>query len=67
MLARATTRPYDPRPAAAPADDVLTPPEAAALLKISERTLWNLTKAGTVPARRVGVQWRYSRRALLEE
>ncbi len=67
MLARATTRPYDPRPAAAPTDDVLTPPEAAALLKISERTLWNLTKAGKVPARRVGVQWRYSRRALLED
>ncbi len=45
---------------------VLTPPEAAAFLKISERTLWTLTKAGTLPAVRVGAQWRYSRRALCE-
>lgn len=66
MLARATPRPHAPSPAAEAADDVLTPPEAAALLKISERTLWNLTKAGKIPARRVGVQWRYSRLALLK-
>lgn len=43
---------------------MLTPSEAASLLKISERTLWNLTKAGKIPAGRVGVQWRYSRQVL---
>lgn len=67
MLDRATPRSHASRPAAEAADDILTPPEAAALLKISERTLWNLTKAGKIPARRVGVQWRYSRRRLLED
>jgi excisionase family DNA binding protein len=43
---------------------LLTPREAAATLAISERHLWGLTKAGTIPAIRLGRAVRYRREAL---
>jgi excisionase family DNA binding protein len=46
--------------------DLLTPPEVLDYLRITTRTLYRLIKAGTVPAVRVGHQWRV-RRTDLEE
>ena len=45
---------------------LLTGREAAALLSVSERTLWKLTKAGTIPVVRFpgNRAVRYSREAL---
>lgn len=47
-------------------DEVLTYKEAAALLKISARTLRRFVADGTVPHYRLGGQLRFSRNALLE-
>jgi len=38
--------------------------EAAAMLSVSERTLWELTKRGVIECVRVGRSVRYSRAAL---
>lgn len=46
--------------------EVLDLNEAADLLKVSYRTLWNLAREGAVPSRRVGKQYRFSRAVLLE-
>ncbi len=42
-----------------PAVQLMTTKEAAALLAISERTLWMLTKAGTLPCVRLKGSIRY--------
>jgi len=39
---------------------LLAPQQASRALAISERTLWALTKAGTVPCIRIGKLVRYS-------
>jgi excisionase family DNA binding protein len=49
-----------------PEAEVLDLNEAAALLKVSDRTLWGLAREGEVPSRRVGKQYRFSRAVLLE-
>lgn len=41
-----------------------TPREAAAMLAVSERTLWSLTKSGKLRARKVGRLVRYTRQDL---
>src|SRR5262245_47338437 len=47
------------------ADDVLTPEEASALLKVPRRTLVELCRRGEVPgARKVGRRWRIPRAGL---
>jgi excisionase family DNA binding protein len=43
---------------------LLTPKDAAAALSISERTLWQLTKDGTIPAVRLRRSVRYDVGAL---
>ena len=43
---------------------VLTPPEAASLLQISEKTLLKMAKAGEIPAFRAGRLWRFPAIAL---
>lgn len=43
---------------------VLTVSEAAEYLRIPISTLYKLTREGTVPAQKLGKQWRYHRRAL---
>jgi excisionase family DNA binding protein len=48
-----------------PLDDVLTLAEAATLLKVSVDTVQRAAEADTVPARRLGGEWRFSRHALL--
>ena len=45
----------------APAPDVLTPAQAAELLQVSEDEVVELAEAGTLPGRRIGAQWRFSR------
>lgn len=50
---------------AAEQDEILTYPEAAALLRISVRTLHRAVAAGDVPCIRVGGSVRFSRNALL--
>lgn len=44
--------------------DVLTVAEVAAYLKISPTTVWRHCARGTLPAFRVGRQWRVERRDL---
>ena len=43
---------------------ILTMPEAAEFLRVSERTLWARVQAGEVPHFRVGKQYRFSRERL---
>ena len=45
-------------------DDVLTSAEAAAFLKVGNRTVLDEAKRGRLPGRRVGKEWRFSRRML---
>lgn len=44
---------------------VLTVDQAAELLQVSITQVRRLAKAGTIPARRMGGYWRFSREALL--
>jgi excisionase family DNA binding protein len=46
--------------------DVLTVAEAARLLRVGETTVRDLAARGELPGRKLGRQWRFSRRALLE-
>ena len=43
---------------------LLTPAEAARALSVSEKTLYNLTRAGAIQCRRIGMAKRYSLTAL---
>ena len=45
-------------------DDVFTSAEAAAFLKVGNRTVLDEAKRGRLPGRRVGKEWRFSRRVL---
>ena len=45
-------------------DDVLTSAEAAAFLRVGNRTVLDEAKRGRLPGRRVGKEWRFSRRVL---
>ena len=45
-------------------DDVLTSAEAAAFLKVGNRTVLDEAKRGRLPGRRVGKEWRFSRKML---
>jgi excisionase family DNA binding protein len=49
----------------APVPDVLTPTQAAELLQVDEEELLELAEAGSVPGRRIGERWRFSRPALI--
>lgn len=58
----------DPKPPAPPPPKptrLLTPPETAAFLSISPRTLTRLTSTGALPHVRIGGQRRYELEALL--
>lgn len=44
--------------------EVLTVPEVAKLLSLSEITVYRLAKLGKIPARKVGRCWRFSRQAI---
>ncbi len=49
-----------------PLPDVLTPAQAAELLQVHEDEVVALAEAGTLPGRRIGEQWRFSRPALID-
>jgi excisionase family DNA binding protein len=46
--------------------EVLTTAEAAELLQVDEQALRKMAASGELPGRRIGRDWRFSRRALLE-
>jgi excisionase family DNA binding protein len=48
-----------------PPADVLTPGEAAELLRIGEDALLKAAEDGELPGRRIGGEWRFAREALL--
>jgi excisionase family DNA binding protein len=48
-----------------PLPDVLTPEQAAELLQVEPAEVIALAEAGTLPGRQIGVQWRFSRPALI--
>ena len=45
-------------------DEILTVPEVAAYLRLSEATVYRLARSGEAPARRIGRSWRFSRAAI---
>jgi excisionase family DNA binding protein len=47
-------------------NDVMTFEEAMKLLKVSSTTLYRMVNDGRIPARKIGRQWRFSRRVLME-
>lgn len=47
-------------------DDVMTPKEVQAMLKVSNATLWRLRNQGILPFTKFGGTIRYSRKALAE-
>jgi excisionase family DNA binding protein len=47
------------------ANRVLTPEEAAALLKVTQRTLLQWLRDGKLPARKIGRRWYISEEALM--
>ena len=46
--------------------EILTPQEAAEFLRVPVLTVQRQAKAGRLPGRRVGKEWRFSRTVLLE-
>ncbi len=50
----------------APSPDVLTPAQVAELLQVPEDEVVTLAEAGTLPGRRIGEHWRFSRPALID-
>jgi len=45
---------------------ILTPPEAASLLRVSETTVIRLCRRGQLPCSHIGLQWRIDREQLRE-
>jgi excisionase family DNA binding protein len=46
--------------------DILTPEQAAEYLQLSVETVKRKARSGVLPAARIGREWRFSRRRLLE-
>lgn len=57
-LGRYSFQRYDP-------PEVMTPDQAAQLLQIEEKLVLELAEAGTLPGRKLGTAWRFSRAALI--
>ncbi len=47
-------------------DEIMTPSEVAALLKIHLKTVYKLAEKGVIPGNRIGRSWRFSRGDVLE-
>ena len=47
-------------------DEIITPSQVAALLKIHIRTVYKLAEAGVIPGNRIGRNWRFSKNNVLE-
>ena len=46
--------------------EIMTPSEVAALLKIHLKTVYKLAEKGVIPGNRIGRSWRFSRSDVLE-
>jgi excisionase family DNA binding protein len=49
-----------------PNSDIMTLPEAAAFLRVCEKTVLKYAKTGRIPSKRLGTCWRFSRSKLAE-
>jgi excisionase family DNA binding protein len=47
-------------------EEIMTPSEVAALLKIHLKTVYKLAEKGVIPGSRIGRSWRFSRNDVLE-
>ena len=47
-------------------EEIMTPSEVAALLKIHLKTVYKLAEKGVIPGHRIGRSWRFSRGDVLE-
>jgi excisionase family DNA binding protein len=47
-------------------EEIMTPSEVAALLKIHLKTVYKLAEKGIIPGNRIGRSWRFSRTDVLE-
>ena len=47
-------------------EEIMTPSEVAALLKIHLKTVYKLAERGVIPGNRIGRSWRFSRSDVLE-
>jgi excisionase family DNA binding protein len=47
-------------------EEIMTPLEVAALLKIHLKTVYKLAERGAIPGSRIGRSWRFSRHEVLE-
>lgn len=47
-------------------EEIMTPSEVAALLKIHLKTVYKLAEKGVIPGNRIGRSWRFSRNDVLE-
>lgn len=47
-------------------DEVMTLEDVSSFLKVGEQTVYNLTREGNIPARKIGREWRYLKSEVLE-
>ncbi len=47
-------------------EEIMTPSEVAALLKIHLKTVYKLAEKGVIPGNRIGRSWRFSRSDVME-
>ncbi|MBI3030226.1 MAG: helix-turn-helix domain-containing protein [Candidatus Rokubacteria bacterium] len=47
-------------------DEVITPSQVAALLKIHVKTVYRLAEAGAIPGNKFGRNWRFSKKIILK-
>jgi len=47
-------------------EEIMTPSEVAALLKIHLKTVYKLAERGVIPGNRIGRSWRFSRSDVME-
>jgi len=47
-------------------EEIMTPSEVAALLKIHLKTVYKLAEKGVIPGNRIGRSWRFSRSDVLQ-
>lgn len=47
-------------------EEIMTPSEVAALLKIHLKTVYKLAEKGVIPGNRIGRSWRFSRSDVLD-
>ena len=46
-------------------DEVITPSQVAALLKIHVKTVYRLAEVGVIPGNKIGRNWRFSKKSIL--